>query len=418
MVSRADHPLLFNENSEVTTGSAAQRWRKMLSLEDFHAAARSYLPRMIYGFISGSVERGAAAKMAAEAYDHYAFVPRILRDVADRDCGITLFGHRYSVPFGIAPMGGAGIAAYCGDLVLAEAAARFEMPMILSATSLISLEEVRRQYPHAWFQPYLAGDEARIRPMIERVKAAGYDTLVLTADTPIPGNRENNTRNGYSMPIKVTPKVALDCALHPGWLLGTFGRTLKTRGLPHFENMEAERGPPIMSRKLKRNFSDRDRFSWEHVKLIRRLWPGRLVIKGLLSIVDVRIAQRIGADGVILSSHGGRQLDYAVAPLQVLDEVRKAKLELPVMIDGGIRRGSDVLKAIALGASAVFVGRPFLYAAVIGGANAVVHAANLLKEEVDRNMALLGVNSVNELDPDYLFRCKNCQTTTRRKSDE
>lgn len=386
----------------------------MLALDDFEDAARSYLPRMIYGFISGAVETGAATRLAAKAYDDYAFVPRVLRDVATRNTSLTLFGHRYSVPFGIAPMGGSAIAAYCGDLALAEAAAQMNQPMIMSASSLITLEEVQRTYPLAWFQPYLAGDEQRIAPMIERVARAGFETIVLTADTPVPGNRENNIRNGYSMPIKVTPRVALDCVLHPRWLIATFGRTLVNRGLPHFENMEAEKGPPMFSRSLERNFHDRDRFSWKHVEIIRNMWRGRLIIKGLLSVKDVRIAQDTGADGVILSSHGGRQLDYVMAPLNALAHIRQSIPDFPIMIDGGIRRGSDVLKALALGANAVFVGRPFLYAAAVGSSAAVCHATNLLREEIHRNMALLGLNTLPEITAEYLVSVHQMRSTTIR----
>ncbi|MGV6872087.1 alpha-hydroxy acid oxidase [Pseudochelatococcus sp. B33] len=386
----------------VHAATPSPRWSHMLSLDDFERAAHSYLPRMIRGFIAGAVETGAAMRWAAEAYEDYTFVPRALRDVAGRDTSVTLLGHRYSVPFGIAPMGGAAIAAYCGDLAFAEAAARVNQPMIMSASSLITLEEVRHRYPRAWFQAYLAGDERRIVPMVERVARAGYETLVLTADTPVPGNRENNVRNGYSMPIRITPRVALDCALHPRWLIATLCRTFLNRGIPHFENMEAERGPPMFSRNLVRNFSDRDRFSWDHVRLIRRLWRGTLVIKGLLRVDDVRLAREIGVDGVILSNHGGRQLDYALAPLNALERIRDAMPGLPIMIDGGIRRGSHVLKALALGADTVFVGRPYLYAAAVGNVEAVVHASSILQEEVSRDMALLGLNALSELDADYL----------------
>jgi L-lactate dehydrogenase (cytochrome) len=393
---------MTKQTTQPPVAAASQRWSHMLALDDFEDKARTYLPRMIYGFVSGAVERGAGAQFAAGAYNDYAFVPRTLRDVAGRNTGITLFGHHYAMPFGIAPMGGSAIAAYRGDLVLAEAAAEMNQPMIMSATSVIPLEEVQRANPLAWFQPYLAGDEKRITPMIERVARAGFKTLVLTADTPVPGNRENNVRNGYSMPIKVTPRVALDCVLHPRWLLNTFGRTIATRGLPHFENMEFEKGPPMLSRNLARNFRDRDRFGWDHVRLIRKLWPGTLVIKGLLCLEDARMARECGADGIIVSNHGGRQLDYAVAPLHMLASIRREMPDFPIMIDGGIRRGSDVLKAMALGANAVFIGRPYLYAAAIGGAEAVRHASNLVREEIDRNMALLGLNAPDEITPDYL----------------
>ena len=385
-----------------SASAASHRWRHMLSLDDFETAARSYLPRMIYGFISGAVETGTAQRLAASAYADYAFVPRALRDVAVRDQGIDLFGHRYDVPFGIAPMGGSAIAAYCGDLALAEAGARLNQPMIMSASSLIPLEEVQSRHPHVWFQAYLAGDRGRIGRMVERVARAGCKTLVVTIDAPVPGNRENNVRNGYSMPIRITPRVALDCAMHPRWLVGTLIRTFLNRGIPHFENMDAERGPPMFSRSLGRNFSDRDRFSWDHVRAIREQWQGNLVLKGVLSLDDAVLAREAGVDGIILSSHGGRQLDYAVPPLHVLPRIRAALPAMSIIIDGGIRRGSDVLKAMALGADAVLVGRPYLYAAALGQAEAAAHASEILKSEIDRNMALLGLNRLADLTADYL----------------
>ncbi len=379
-----------------------RRLRNILALADFEPAAKKHLPRMVYGFISGAVETGAAQRAAAAAYLDYAFVPRTLTDTSSRTQGIELFGRSYAVPFGIAPMGGSAISAYRGDLVLAEGARESGQPMIMSASSLIKLEDVQRQYPAAWFQAYLAGDDARVAAMTDRVARAGFETLVVTADTPVPGNRENNVRNGYSMPIRVTPRVAFDCALHPRWLLGTIGKTLARHGMPHFENMDAERGPPMFSRDLARNMGGRDRLAWSHLELIRKRWPGRLVVKGLLAVDDVRRAREIGADGVILSNHGGRQLDHAAAPLRMLPRVKAGVPGLTIMIDGGILRGSDVLKALALGAAAVFIARPYIYAAAIGGVAGVRHASKLLKDEVDRNMAMLGLTSLRALSKDHL----------------
>jgi L-lactate dehydrogenase (cytochrome) len=378
--------------------------KDMLALQDFEDAARSFLPQMIYGFISGSVETGAAKQENASAYRDYALVPRVLRDVSKREHSKALFGRSYSVPFGIAPIGGAAIAAYRGDLVLAEAARQFNQPMILSASSLIKLEDIRRCNPAAWFQAYLAGDTARIDAMIDRVASAGFETLVVTVDTPVPGNRENNVRSGYSMPIRITPRVAIDCATHPRWLLGTFARTLFHHGMPHFENMDAVRGPPMMSRHLIRDLGNRDQLTWQHLTRIRERWSGTLVIKGLLAVDDVSMAREIGADGVILSNHGGRQLDHAIAPLHVLPQIRHANKDLVIMIDGGIRRGTDVLKALILGADLVFVGRPFICAAAIGGAQGVLRASQLLAEEISRNMALLGVCSLDELESQHIAR--------------
>jgi L-lactate dehydrogenase (cytochrome) len=328
----------------------------------------------------------------------------VLNDVSGREQTTTLFGRTYAAPFGIPPFGSAAIIAHRGDLVLARAAAAMNVPMILSAASLISLEEVRRANPNAWYQAYLAGDASRIEPLVDRVAAAGYDTFVVTADVPVSANRENNIRNGFSIPLVMTPRIAVDAAMHPRWLIGTWLRTLMQHGMPHFENMDATRGPPVLSRDLMRNLGNRDQLAWRHVELIRRRWKGKLVVKGILSPADARIARETGVDGVMVSNHGGRQLDYAVSPLRVLGEIAADAGRMTVMYDGGIRRGTDLLKALALGAKFCFVGRPMLYAAVVAGEAGVQRAIGLLKEEVSRDMALAGLRSLAEVGPDLVRR--------------
>jgi L-lactate dehydrogenase (cytochrome) len=299
-------------------------------------------------------------------------------------------------------MGGAAIAAFDGDNVIARATAATRIPGCLSAASLTRLEDVRPHGATTWFQGYLPGDQARIDAMVDRVATAGYDTLVLTVDVPALGNRENNVRNGYSTPFVVTPKLALDCATHPAWLVGTLARTLATTGMPYFENLDAGRGPPLFSKDLARNSADRDRLAWTHVAAIRRRWKGKFVLKGILSTVDAAMARDHGVDGIIVSNHGGRQLDHAIAPLRVLAEIKAVAGAMAVMIDGGIRRGTDVLKALALGADFVFVGRPFMFAAAIGGQPAVEHGVKLLMDEINRDMAMLGINRLEELTPEWL----------------
>jgi L-lactate dehydrogenase (cytochrome) len=278
------------------------------------------------------------------------------------------------------------------------------VPMILSAASLIKLEDVRNAYPGAWYQAYLAGDPSRIEPLVDRVAAAGYDTFVVTADVPVSANRENNIRNGFQVPLVITPRVAWDVATHPRWLIGTWLRTLMSHGMPHFENMDATRGPPVLSQNLMRNIGNRDQLAWKHVELIRRRWKGKLVVKGLLAPQDARIARECGVDGVMVSNHGGRQLDFTVSPLRVLPEIAAVANGMTVILDSGIRRGTDVIKALALGAQFVFVGRPFLFAAVTAGEDGVQRALGLLKEEVDRDMALLGVRSIAEITPELVCR--------------
>ena len=381
-----------------------RKLRMMLSLEDFEAPARSYLPRPMYGYISGGAETNASLRANRAAFDDYAFVPRALVDVSGRSTKTTLFGQEYAAPFGFAPMGGSSMAAYQGDIVLARSAAQANIPMIMSGASLSRLEDVKQAGRTAWFQAYLPGETGPITELVERCARAGFETLVLTVDVPVGANRENNVRSGFNRPLRPTPRLALDSALHPRWFLGMFMRTLLTQGMPHFENM----GPrvPLITRTGERDSTSRDQLSWTHVELMRKLWKGRLVIKGILNKDDARIARDSGVDGVIVSNHGGRQLDGATAPLRVLPGIVDAAGKMTVMMDSGIRRGTDILKALALGAQFVFVGRPFLYAAALGGDVGVRHAIKLLKDEVDRDMALLGITSLAQMKRELLMELK------------
>jgi L-lactate dehydrogenase (cytochrome) len=386
--------------------AAPRHLRRFLALHDFEATARRHLPRMLYGFVSGGVETDWTLRENRAAFGDWAFVPRVLVDTSGRSTATTLFGREYAAPFGIAPMGASALIAYRGDLVLAQAAAAANIPMIMSASSLIPLEEVRRNGPNTWYQAYLPGERARIEPLVDRVAAAGFDTFVLTVDVPVSANRENNIRNGYAIPLKPNLRLAWEGITHPRWLLGTLLRTIARHGMPHFENMDAGRGPPIVSRTLMRAFGERDRLNWQHLELIRRRWKGRLVVKGVLAAADARIARESGCDGVIVSNHGGRQLDGAIPSLHALPEVAAEAGGMTVMLDSGVRRGTDVLKALALGARFVFVGRPFLCAAALGGEAGVAHAIRLLAEEVNRDMALLGINRLSELGSALIRRVR------------
>ncbi len=373
-----------------------------LCLDDFDVHARRRLPRMLHGFIAGGAETGASLRNNRSSFDRYTLVPRVLVDTSRRTQATTLFGRTYAAPFGVAPLGAAALCAYRGDIELARGAAMADIPMILSATSLIPLEQVR-QAGARWYQAYLPGDAQRIEALVARVAAAGFETLVLTADVPVAANRENNLRNGFSLPVVPGPRLCWQALTHPRWLWGTALRTLVRHGMPHFENMDAGRGPPILSRNLVRALGQRDGITWEHLRLMRRLWRATLVVKGILSVEDAQRARDCGADGIIVSNHGGRQLDGAASPLQVLPAMAAHKAGLTIMLDGGIRRGTDVLKALALGADFVFVGRPFLCAAALGGAPLVAAAARLLAEEIHRDMALLGINRLSELTAQHVL---------------
>jgi len=384
----------------------------ILSLDDFERAAARHLPRPVFAYVSGAVEDNVAFRDNRAAFDELGFVPRVLTDVSKRSTAAALFGHDYAVPFGIAPMGVAALSAYRGDLVLARAAREANLPMVMSGSSLIRLEEVAKENPGAWFQAYLPGETARIAALIDRVAAAGFRTLMVTVDVAVLPSRENNVRAGFTLPLRPGPRLAWDGLSHPRWLLGTALRTLLGHGMPHFENSFAERGAPILARNVERDFSKRDHLNWTHLAQIRRQWKGRLVVKGIMSAEDARLARETGADAIVVSNHGGRQLESTASPLRVLPAIAQSAGGMVVMMDSGIRRGTHVLKALALGAQFVFVGRPFNYAASVAGLAGVHHAIGLLRSEVDRNMALLGITALSQLGPQHLVRLRSGSRTT------
>ena len=387
----------------VTTGQSSttpRRLRGILSLEDFEEPARRFLPRPIFGYISGAVETNASLIGNRAAFAEYEFLPRVLVSTKARHQKTTIFGRTYDLPFGFPPMGGTSLAAYMGDSVLAKVAAELNTIMIQSGASLTPMERLKEAGSTAWFQAYLPGEPEIITPLVERAQRAGFEVLVLTVDVQVASNRENNVRSGYSSPLRPTPRLAWDCMLRPRWLCGTFGRSILNHGMPHLENMGFPRIPILGN--IERPRMARDGLSWEHVELMRRIWKGKLVLKGVLSKADVRIARESGVDGIMVSNHGGRQLDGTVAPLRMLPAAVSEAGGMTIMMDSGIRRGTDVLKALALGAQFVFIGRPFLYAASIAGEAGVHHAAGLLREEISRDMAMLGISSVSEMKRDLL----------------
>ncbi|MBA1349115.1 alpha-hydroxy acid oxidase [Rhizobium sp. WYCCWR 11146] len=387
------------------TDRSTRLCRDVLCLDDFEKKARRHLPKPLFGYIAGATETNASLRHNAEAFQAYAFRPRVLRDVSKRSTETSLFGKTHAAPFGIAPMGISALMAYRGDIVLAQGADQSGIPMIISGSSLIPLEEIAAVSPQAWFQAYLPGEPDRIDALIDRVGAAGLRTLLLTVDTATLPNRENNVRAGFSTPLRPGLRLAWQGISHPRWTTGTFLRTIVRHGIPHFENSYATRGAPIISSNVTRDFGRRDHLNWNHLERIRNRWSGKLVVKGIMHPDDAARAVDTGADGVIVSNHGGRQLDGTASPLQVLPEIAsRVGDSVAVMVDGGFRRGTDIMKALALGACFVFVGRPFLYAAAVAGLPGVLKAADILKTELHSNMALLGVTKVGDISADYITR--------------
>ncbi|MBV9656338.1 MAG: alpha-hydroxy-acid oxidizing protein [Acetobacteraceae bacterium] len=386
-----------------TARAVPRRMRRIFALEDLEPAARRLLPRPIFGYVAGGVETNASLTDNRQVFGELAFLPRSLVNVTDRALDCELMGRRYALPFGIAPMGVSALTAYRGDLALARAAERARIPMVISATSLIRLEEIAAAAPGVWYQAYLSGERTETARLIDRVAGAGIETFVVTADSAVVPSRENNLRTGYRTPIRPNLALLRDGVTHPFWALGTFLRTFARHGMPHFENAYADRGAPLLSRQAVRDFAGRETLDWETVRFIRSRWAGRLVIKGLLHPADVTLAREAGCDGVVLSNHGGRQLDGAISPMRVLTASIECAGKMAVMIDSGFRRGTDILKALGLGAQFVFVGRPFNYAAALAGEAGVDHAIKLLRDQLRADLGMLGLRSLAEMDRRVMF---------------
>lgn len=378
--------------------------RNALSIADLAAMARRRLPPGVYGYVSGGSEDQASLRANRAAFDRWRFLPRPLVDVSARSQSVELFGQRHASPLGISPMGISGVCAYDGDMALARAARQAQVPFVLSAASTVPLERVAAANPGMWYQGYLPARREVIGPLLARVAAAGVEVLVVTVDVPIAAVRENELRNGFSVPLRFSPRLLWGGAIRPRWVIETFARTLLRQGVPHFENFTAERGGPIITAAKGDHRAGRAAMTWDEIAWIRDHWRGKLVIKGVLRAQDARQAQAVGADGVFVSNHGGRQLDGAIAALDALPAIAAAAPRLTRILDGGVRRGTDVIKALALGAHAVFVGRPAMYGLAAGGQRGAEHALALLRREIDVDLALLGCPDVAALDRSYLCR--------------
>lgn len=371
--------------------------RNVLCLNDFARIAKRRLPAAMYAYVSGWSADGAAHRRNLRGFEQRAFVPRVLVDIERRNTRTSLFGVEYASPFGIAPMGFSRMAAAHADELLAAAAADAGVPFILSGASLTPLEAVRAAGATSWFQAYIPGDAARIDPMLDRVARAGFDTLVINVDTAVHGQHEYAEKHGFRSPVRPSAQIAWQALTRPSWCWRVLGESLLTRRPLRFENMDAVAGPPVFSRTLVRDIGRRGALSWAHVERIRKRWHGRLVLKGVMSADDAVLAEKAGVDGVVVSNHGGRQVDCAIGSLDALEAIAARVDRLTLMYDGGVRRGSDVLKALRCGAHFVFVGRPILLAAAAADAAGIAHALSILKREISTDMGLLGINGIDEV---------------------
>jgi len=354
------------------------------SAEDARRLARRRLPWMVFDYIDGAAgaETGAARNRAA--LDAITLRPRILRDVSERSLAVQLFGARADRPFGIAPMGMCNLAAPGADLMLARLAARYRVPHGVSTVASTPLERILEvSEGHAWFQLYFSGDGAGTFRLAERARAAGYQTLVLTVDVPEVGRRPRELRHGFKMPFRIGPRQFVDFALHPRWSLNTL-----FRGKPVMANFEME------GYEFDRTES-RARATWDTLARLRDLWPGKLVVKGVLDVEDARALASAGVDAIQVSSHGARQLEAAPSPVEMLSRIRAALgPDFPVFYDSGIRSGEDVLKALSQGADFAFIGRILQFAIAAAGESGLEQMWSALSEELSIAMAQTGRTSL------------------------
>jgi len=382
-------------------------------IADLREFARRRLPKGVFEFFDrGNGDETALVENRA-AFERYKFIPHQLVDTSRRSQEVTLFGKRHKMPVAIAPTGSAGLAWYEGEIELARAAARAGIPFTLATGSMTALERVAEQAGGTlWFQVYMWPDRAASHKLVERAKAAGYQAIVVTVDTPVPPGREYNLRNGMTVPFRFTRRNVTDVMLHPRWLTGVLLRYLATTGMPRYENYPTEVKSRITALPMGRSMMTTDSLTWNDLRALRKLWPHTLMVKGILRPQDAVLAADCGADAVIVSNHGGRAVDSTRAPIAVLPEVVDAVgKRITVLVDSGFRRGADVVKALALGAQAVLVGRAPLYGAAIGGEAGAARAIEIYRDEIDRLLALIGCPGVAHLGREYLASSAGMDTS-------
>ena len=372
-------------------------FRRALTIEDLRVIARRRLPNFTYEYLEGGAEDEVALRRNRDVFERIAWLPRTLAGVGTPDLSTEVLGEACHLPLIIAPTGFNGMLWPQGDLALARAASDAGIPFTLSTVSNYSLPRMTAELPERiWFQLYPFKDPAAVDHLVGRAEQAGCRTLVVTTDVPVLGAREWDQRN-YRAPMQLSLRSKLDVLAHPGWLR----RVMIPGGAPEFENLKELLPPGARSALAGVRFMGTQinaRLGWDDMARIRARWQGKLVLKGILCVEDARRAVEMGADGIVLSNHGGRQIDSAVSGVELLPAVSAEVGErITVLVDGGFRRGSDVLKALALGADAVMIGRPALYGLAAGGQAGGAHALGLLRAEMERTLTLLGCRSLGEL---------------------
>jgi len=373
------------------------------NIADLRECARRRLPRGIWEYAERGVEDETGMARNRAAFDSVTFIPRVLRGVETVDPSTEIFGRRIPLPLAIAPTGAAGLLWHMGDLALARAAAKAGVPFTISSASTMDLEHIAAAGGCQWFQLYLWEDRSLSYAVVDKARDLGCEALFVTLDMPVPPNREYIQRNGFGTPFKLNARNTLDVLCHPRWLAGVMGRYAIDGGIPSQANLPDRLRAKVTKGAPPGALFKQDDLDWDGLKALRDRWPGKLVLKGVLHREDAARALAMGADGIVVSNHGGRALDSSIATMSALPAIVAAVGgKMTVFLDSGVRRGSDVVKAVALGADAVFVGRAPLYGLAAAGEAGVTRALDLLRTETTRTMAMLGARRVAEIDRSLL----------------
>ena len=370
---------------------------RAVTVGDLRGLARKNLPKAVFEFIDGGAHDERTLNANMRDLGQISFAPRVLTDVSDRRQAVQLLGQEFSSPFIVGPTGLAGLLWPDGDIATARASASAGVGYCLSTNSNCSIEQVAEHgRPNFWFQLYIQRDRAMVRSLVERAAAAGCPVLCVTVDLPVQGARERDVRNGFTVPPQLSVGNVFDYAKRIGWLW-----RMATGPRITFANLQRASGEPSNLTTLVQHINAQfdQTVTWKDIDWLKSIWPGKMAIKGILHREDARLAVEHGIDAVIVSNHGGRQLDgapSAIAALPGIVEAVDGKAE--VLMDGGIRRGSDIVKAMALGASGCLIGRAGLYGLAANGEAGVTHAIDILKKEIDITLALLGQADVTKLD--------------------
>lgn len=372
-----------------------RRLSRAYTIDDLRVIAKRRTPRSVFDYTDGSAEDESSLERSRELWRNVELQGSVLRDIAEIDLTTEILGEKSSMPLALAPTGFTRMMNYQGETAVGHEANNAGIPYSLSTMGTTSIEDVARVTPDIprYFQLYVWRDRAASTELVERAWAAGYSTLLLTVDTAVAGARLRDVRNGLTIPPRLTPSTFADMAMHPSW----WGNLVTTAPL-QFASLRSWEG--TVAEMVNQMFDPSVTF--HDVEWLRTVWPGKLVIKGVQTVEDAKLSFECGADGLLLSNHGGRQLARARPPLRLLPDVRDAVGDKPVFIDGGVMGGGDVIAGIAAGADAVFVGRAYLYGLMAGGHLGVRRALQILRTEMIRTMQLMGVSKVADLGPQHV----------------